>query len=39
MGIEPTTTGITILRFLAQDQWDAAFCFLPRVGQSARLSA
>lgn len=39
MGIEPTTTGITILRFFAQNQWVGGFVFLPVVAQNARLSA
>ena len=39
MGIEPTTTGTTILRFVAQDQRVSVLFFLPVVAENARLSA
>jgi hypothetical protein len=39
MGIEPTTTGITILRVVAQDQRVSVFRFLPICAENARLSA
>ena len=37
MGIEPTTTGITILLFFAPDQRVSVFRFLPMVAENARL--